>query len=258
MHKRTHGYQMDPMKMTRSSSVLHGLLLCALLCSLGAVCAAVEAPAVDTTPEDPENPAFAPIQEDPQLPRVLLIGDSISIGYTLPVRELLKGKANLLRIPVNGGPTARGMQMLDAWLGGQQWDVIHFNWGLHDIKRMKARKVDISGEWQVAPEIYRRNLDGLVRKLKNTGAKLIWAATTPVPEGTGSRVAGDEVKANAIAAAVMQEHGVPINNLHAYVLPHLEHYQRPKNVHFTDAGSAFLGKKVAEVIGSALEAKERQ
>ncbi len=35
------------------------------------------------------NPAFAPIQDDPALPRVLLIGDSISIGYTLPVRRLL-------------------------------------------------------------------------------------------------------------------------------------------------------------------------
>ena len=40
---------------------------------------------------------FEPIQDNPALPRVLLIGDSISIGYTLPVRELLDGRANLHR-----------------------------------------------------------------------------------------------------------------------------------------------------------------
>jgi hypothetical protein len=40
------------------------------------------------------NPVMQPIQDDPNLPRVLLIGDSISIGYTLPVRKLLEGKAS--------------------------------------------------------------------------------------------------------------------------------------------------------------------
>jgi hypothetical protein len=66
------------------------------------------------------------------LPRVLLIGDSISMGYTLDVRELLKGKANVHRIPTNGGPTTNGLKNIKAWLGDSKWDVIHFNWGLHD------------------------------------------------------------------------------------------------------------------------------
>src|SRR5882757_11342750 len=78
--------------------------------------------------------AMAEITDDPKLPRVLLIGDSISIGYTLDTRELLAGKANVHRIPTNGGPTTSGLANLDAWLGEGKWDVIHFNWGLHDLK----------------------------------------------------------------------------------------------------------------------------
>ena len=73
------------------------------------------------------NPAFVEIQDDPALPRVLLIGDSISIGYTLPTRALLAGKANVHRILTNGGPTPNGLEHLTEWLGSGKWDVIHFN-----------------------------------------------------------------------------------------------------------------------------------
>jgi acyl-CoA thioesterase-1 len=52
---------------------------------------------------------MTPIMDDPALPRVLLIGDSISIGYTLPARAELQGVANVHRIPTNGGPTSNGL-----------------------------------------------------------------------------------------------------------------------------------------------------
>ena len=74
-----------------------------------------------------------PVPNNPSLPRVLLIGDSISIGYTLPVREQLAGTANVQRIPENGGPTALGLAKLEAWLGTNRWDVFHFNRALHDL-----------------------------------------------------------------------------------------------------------------------------
>jgi acyl-CoA thioesterase-1 len=77
------------------------------------------------------DPAFAPVKDDPKLSRVLIIGDSISIGYTVPTRELLAGVANVHRIPENGGPTINGIKKIDAWLGDSKWDVIHFNWGHH-------------------------------------------------------------------------------------------------------------------------------
>ena len=81
-----------------------------------------------------KDPAFDPVKDDPKLPRVLIIGDSISIGYTSPTRKLLAGKANVHRIPENGGPSDNGTKKIKQWLGDSKWDVIHFNWGLHDIK----------------------------------------------------------------------------------------------------------------------------
>lgn len=203
-------------------------------------------------PESTPEPAFAPIQEDPKLPRVLLIGDSISIGYTLPVRDLLRGKANVLRIPVNGGPTSRGVECLDQWLGNGKWDVIHFNWGLHDIKHMKDGKGDLAGEWQVSPDTYRKNLELLVTKLKATGAKLIWAATTPVPDGTDIRVQGEEKKINEIALDIMARNQIPVNDLHAWVLSGPARCQRSHNVHFTENGYRYLAEKVASAILQAL------
>jgi len=72
--------------MIMSRSILCVLLTIASVASLGF---AAEKPAA----KKPVDPAFVPITDDPKLPRVLLIGDSISIGYTVPVRKLLEGKA---------------------------------------------------------------------------------------------------------------------------------------------------------------------
>lgn len=198
------------------------------------------------------NPAFAQITDDPKLPRVLLIGDSISMGYTVPVRELLQGKANLHRPLENCGPTSRGITNLTAWLGDGKWAVIHFNFGLHDLKIMP------DGNHQVTPENYEKNLRQLVKQLKATGAKLIWCSTTPVPEGklNPARKNADVQTYNAIAKKIMEENGVPIDDLYTFALPRLEKIQRPANVHFTDAGSKELAKPVAASIEAALKEKK--
>ena len=132
--------------------------------------------------------SLAKINDEPGLPRVLIIGDSISMGYTLPTRELLKGKANLHRIPMNGGSTKDGVAKINGWLADGKWDVIHFNWGLHDLKRWKDGKLDPAGPQVSTLEEYEKNLRELVKKMKATGAKLIWASTTPVPEGSGGQI----------------------------------------------------------------------
>ena len=84
--------------------------------------------------QTPLDPALVPITDDPQLPRILLIGDSISMGYTPLVREAFAGKANVHHPPENCEDTGRGLAHLDDWLGEKKWDVIHFNFGLHDLK----------------------------------------------------------------------------------------------------------------------------
>jgi hypothetical protein len=205
------------------------------------------------------NPVYAPITDDPALPRVLLIGDSISIGYTLPTRAALAGKANVHRPPTNCGPTTRGLENIDTWLGDSKWDVIHFNWGLHDLKYMdeKGGLADPDkGKQQVPIDQYEKNLDQLVQRMKKTGAKLIWASTTPVPEGSKGRVKGDAAKYNTVATKVMEKHGVGVDELYAFALPRLKEIQRPANVHFTPDGSKALAGQVAASILQAL-ANER-
>lgn len=197
-----------------------------------------------------KNPAFKYVEDNPKLPRVLLIGDSISIGYTDPTRELLKGKVNVHRIPENGRHTDWGLVNMNKWLRGEHWDVIHFNWGLHDLKYWKNGKLDLTGEQLNSLEDYERKLEALVKRLKLTKAKLIWASTTPVPEGSKGRIHGDSKKYNQVAEKVMQRNGIQINDLFNFVLPHLEKYQRSKNVHFNLEGSRFLAEKVVkEIIG---------
>ena len=96
------------------------------------------------------------------LPCVLMIGDSISSGYTFPTRVLLKGKVNVPRISTNGGPTIRGLVQIDSWLGDGKWDVIHFNWGLHDLTFMPH------GKPQVDPAAYATYPDTLVLRSHQT------------------------------------------------------------------------------------------
>ena len=201
-----------------------------------------------------DRPAFAFVEDVPGLPRVLLIGDSISIGYTPTVRRLLEGKANVHRVYSNCAHTNVGLEELDDWLGTRPWDVIHFNWGLHDIKRLdEDGKLDLNGNLISTMELYHGNLNTLVARLKETGAELVWAATTPVPEDAAGRMPGDDVKYNALAAEVMGRHRVAVNDLHAAVLPRLDTLQQPANVHFTPEGSEFLGAEAAKAILDALE-----
>lgn len=200
-----------------------------------------------------------PPERDAALPDVLLIGDSISMGYTADVRKLLRGKANVWRIPVNGGPTTRGLEFLDDWTAERKWSVIHFNWGLHDLKFVGAKGDALTdpaapgARQQVELSAYEANLRTLAAKLKSAGTHLIWAETTPVPAGAKGRTAGDEVRYNAAAEKVMKELGIAVNPLHAAALKAAD-LQRPKDVHYTDAGSAALAETVAAAIRTALDA----
>lgn len=208
--------------------------------------AAKRAPGAKRAP----NPALLPIEDRPGLPRVLLIGDSISIGYTLPVREALAGKANLHRPKDNCGPTIRGLAKLDEWLGQGRWDVIHFNFGLHDLR-------NIDGKHQVPIDQYEKNLREITARLKKTGAVLVWCSTTPVPEGCEpGRKAGEEAAFNAAAKRVMDENHIAIDDLCRFAQPRLKDIQIPKNVHFTPEGSKVLAGQVSGSILAALPAQK--
>ncbi|MBK8090571.1 MAG: SGNH/GDSL hydrolase family protein [Verrucomicrobiaceae bacterium] len=204
------------------------------------------------------HPSLVRVEDVPGLPRVLLIGDSISMGYTVDVREMLKGTANVHRIPTNGGPTTNGLKSIAQWLGDAKWDVIHFNWGLHDLKYIlndpskRADPKDPAAHPQVTVADYEKNLTALVKTMQATGAKLIWCNTTHVPAGSDGRIEGDEEKYNAAAARVMTAASVPTDDLRAHALAKPE-AQLPANVHYTPEGSRYLAEKVSAEIRLALK-----
>tara|TARA_R110002096_G_scaffold19639_14_gene65390 strand:- start:2803 stop:3564 length:762 start_codon:yes stop_codon:yes gene_type:complete len=206
--------------------------------------------------------AMTPVEDKEGLPRVLLIGDSISVGYTVAVQELLAGKANVHRPLTNCGPTTRGLEALDDWLatGGAEkdWDVIHFNWGLHDLKYISA---DVKGladpaaptsNQQVPPTEYRNNLTQLAKRLQATGASLIWRNTTPVPAGAAGRAVGDSVKYNAIAEEIMAELGISVHDLYSFAKEREATIQLKANVHYSPEGSKVLAEDVVRVINETL------
>ncbi len=129
------------------------------------------------------------------LPQVLIIGDSISLGYTPVLQGMLDGQVDINR-PLNDGGgwincegTKRGVQMIDEWLASGDFDLIHFNFGLHDLKHVHPEtgrnSTDPAHPQQSDIVEYEANLNVIVRKLKASGAKLIFATTTPYPDKPG-------------------------------------------------------------------------
>jgi hypothetical protein len=97
---------------------------------------------------------------------------------------------------------------------------------------------------------YEKNLRKLVARLNQTGATLVWASTTPVPEGEPGRIKGDEIKYNAVAAKIMKKNEIAIDDLHAEVI----RLGRPKTNNVHDTGD--LSRQVADSILAALASRE--
>jgi hypothetical protein len=203
-------------------------------------------------PETPQDPI-----EKQELPRVLIIGDSISIGYTPFVKKALRDQAIVIHNPGNAQHTGTGLKLIDQWLGDESWDVIHFNWGLWDLcyrdppgSRKQGKE---KGKVTLSSEQYGINLEKLILRLKKTKARLIWASTTRVPEGEKGRFVGDDIRYNRVAQKLMKKYKIPINDLHLFSSefdPEL--FRAPGDVHFKPEGRKELAKKVVEAIDKAL------
>lgn len=202
----------------------------------------------------------------PAKKRVLILGDSISIGYTPVVQKTLAEEMVVLRPmrndkPENCSGTTSGVANIDRWLqiDGGKWDVIHFNWGLHDLKHVKADGAAselATDPPQATVEVYEKHLREIVAKLKATGAKLIFATTTPVPDGAMKvyRTDTDAVRYNEAALRVMKKNNIVVNDLYAFAKPQIKDIQiQPANVHFTGKGSEALGAEVVKAIRAAVK-----
>jgi len=172
--------------------------------------------------------SHAAIADDESLPRVLVLGDSI---YQQPAKDAaneLKGRVEVVYASMQPGEvrnTETALQNLDVLLSDGQWDLIHFNFGIGDLvhraPNMKAFRVmarEVGGVRATSPQQYEKNLNELVRRLKGTGARLLWASTTPIRHSSSNVFEmGSEVQYNTIAARVMAAHKVPVNDMYRYV-----------------------------------------
>ncbi|CAM3329927.1 SGNH/GDSL hydrolase family protein [Zobellia roscoffensis] len=193
-------------------------------------------------------------------PNVLIIGDSISIGYTPYVKTALKDRANVFHNEGNAQHTGTGLEKLEEWLGDTQWNVIHFNWGLWDLcyrhpdSKEVGNRDKIKGTVTFTPEEYAANLEKLVVRLKKTGAQLIFATISYVPKGEVGRFVESDKIYNEVAIEVMVKHGIPVNSLNRISKKiHQKHTAGPGNVHYTKEGYRLLSVPVVEQIENSLD-----
>ena len=195
----------------------------------------------------------------PSLPRVLLLGDSISMGYHAGVVAGLDAEAVVVRPKENCEGTTLGSARIDDWLklDGGDFDLVHFNFGLHDLKRIGpggTSSADPRDSPQADLKTYERQLRVIVESIIANGAIPVFATTTPVPEGRvrPHRDPEDVDRYNAVARRLMTEHGIMISDLHRGVASGIGELQRPVDVHFTPRGSAALAALVTRSIRDSL------
>ena len=217
------------------------------------------------TDEVRDIPAFQLPKRNERLPNVLLFGDSISSDYFPFVAQALRGKVNLYRMPPKSDwdsstfvpyLTELTSTMAPAW--EFKWDVIHFNFGLHDMKRYNTlgKKDTVNGSMQVGYNDYAQNLTKSLQWLKTNSpdTKLIFATTTPVPVGEPRRRTADSIGLNDLAREILADSpDISINDLYSFTLARHEEWQlKPHNVHYNESGSRAQGEAVARAILQAL------
>jgi len=188
---------------------------------------------------------------------ILIIGDSISIGYTPFVKNFFLDKATVLHNDGNAQHTGTGLKKIEEWLGNKNWDVIQFNWGLWDLcyrhsdSKEYGNRDKINGKPEFTIDEYASNLDSLVAIIKKkSNAKLIFVTTTYVPKDEPGRRKSDVEKYNKAAKLVMKKHNILINDIYEQSIAiHNRYGKGSKDVHYTTIGY----NKLSELIINFLE-----
>ncbi len=199
----------------------------------------------------------------PPQPKVLIIGDSISIGYFPFVKSALANKAEVYHNAGNAQSSTNGVAKIKTWLGDTRWDVIQFNWGLWDVAyRTPVEKgtgpLDkTNGKLTTTPKEYEQNIEKLIHELEKTGARLIFVNTTYVPKAEPGRNSSDVRKYNRIAEKMMKKHKIIINDLYTPSIGiHSQKGLGTDNVHYSTEGYEALSFYVTNVLERVISLKE--
>ncbi len=174
------------------------------------------------------------------LPRVLMIGDSITMGYFDGVANSLQGKASCARLATSKcicDPAF--LPEVEMLLKNYSFAVIHFNNGLHGFDYDNKQYADAFND--------------LLKTFKKHApqAKLIWASSTPERDPRDlskfSETNRIVTERNSLADRFMKENQIPVDDLYGLVADHPE-FQGGDGVHFNEKGRDAQAKQVYETI----------
>lgn len=212
--------------------------------------------------------SVAPAQD--AKPRMLFLGDAIHSQMISVAAKELSGTVRI-EFPrgVTPSNTGEALEQIDRLLGTGEWDLIYFNFGLGDLLHRDPRTKEIRGMSRHVGGIrvtshadYEKNLDAIVKRLKQTGARLVWAHTTPIINAGASGLfePGSAAEYNKIAETVMSRHDVPINDVHAYVMAQFKKEEKhPGYAQYVKAlqNRAPLHQPVVEIVQKLLSEKDQ-
>jgi len=190
------------------------------------------------------------------LPRVVLVGGSIRMGYAPVVARVLSGKAAVLSAEPNGGDSGNVLLNLAEWVIREKPDIVHFNAGLHDLKVSRQTR-----QYQVTVDRYEANLRSIVQILrKETYARIVFASTTPILDDRHAlrdadfdRFERDVRQYNEAALRVMKDLDVPVDDLHWMVEKGGKgELLSNDGTHYTPEGYELLGQAVADCVSRHL------
>ena len=194
------------------------------------------------------------------IPRVLLLGDSIRMSYQPLVARFLKGKATVVGPSDNCQYSLYTLSSLDRWIAelGQP-DIIHWNNGIHDAGHNPGRS-----PVQIPIDIYRANLEFTLKRLTTLTPHVIWATITPVHPGRPFRKdewswRNEEIdQYNKAATELMRQNCISINDLHKLVWENVDEYLCEDQLHLSESGQEACAHGVARVISADLPKVQRK
>jgi len=214
------------------------------------------------------------------LPRLFILGDSISLGYTPIVKEKLKDLVDVSRPNCNCGPSEFYLKRMKSWVGTNHWDVIHVNFGIWDNHYLKGSADGMDLYWgrEVTNSLpplakgaairdlgfrirtpitdYEKNLRTILAFLKEHADCVIFGLTTPLKGWQGDDRCGRVRVYNELASEVCREMGVGVTDLYAVAERNLD--KQTDGCHFNKAGYGALADAVCANVLRALGDKVKQ